>query len=272
VSPQGSAFASPVYDSVRPWLERLPPEGNPGLEELNAMLDSSPKSGGGVPIRFVRPDAARARTYSAQFEVRTYLRGEVAVRDGSWHDVFNALAWLAFPFAKNAINRRHFADLERERKERGVTRSEEFKAGGKRSALRDALTLFDESGIIVACPNPELLDLIRRRRWKSLFQDYRAEVGRQMRCFVLGHALHEKAMSPYKSMTARSLLIAVPESFLELPGGQQCKVADRLAAAHLLLPAGVASTQDVSPLPVMGIPGWSENDIPGFYDDAMVFR
>jgi hypothetical protein len=272
VSPQGGAFASPVYDPVRPWLERLPPDGRPGLEDLNAMLDASKMSGGGVPIRFVRPDAVRARTYAAQFEVRTYLRGEVPVRDGNWHDVFNALSWLAFPFTKNAINRRHFADLERERKECGVTRSEIFKAGGKRSTSRDALTLFDESGIVVACPDLELLELIRRHRWKTLFQDCRAEVMRQMRCFVLGHALHEKALNPYKGMTARALLVAVPESFVELPGDQQCKVADRLAAAHLLLPGSVASTKEVFPLPIMGIPGWGDNEDSGFYDDADVFR
>jgi len=266
------AFASPLFDPVRPWLERFLPNGSLGLDQLNALLDSPPKSGGGVPIRFVRPDSARARTYAAQFEMRTYLRGEIGVREDSWHDNFNALAWLAFPFAKSAINRRHFVDLERERKERGVTRSEPFKGDGKRSATRDGLTLFDESGIVVASANPELLDLMRRRKWNLLFWERRAEVMQQMRFFVLGHALYEKALQPYKGITARTLPVAVPESFLELPAEQQCKVADRLAAAHLLLPDGVVYPQEFFPLPIMGIPRWCENDDAGFYDDVKVFR
>ena len=103
------ALASPLYDPLREWLGNLPSDRIPDPGEFNALLHAAVLSGGGVPIRFVRPDVARVRTYADQFEVRTYLRGQIPVREGSAHDAFNALAWLAFPRTKAAINRRHFA-------------------------------------------------------------------------------------------------------------------------------------------------------------------
>ena len=266
------ALASPLYDPVREWLENLPPESTPDPDELNALRKPAPLSGGGVPVRFVRARESRARTYADQFEVSTYLRGEIAVREASSHDLFNALAWLAFPHTKAAINQRHFAELERERMERGSGEDKAFSPGGKRGAARDALTLFDESGIIVASPCAELLELIRYRNWKSLFWVRRAQVQRQMRFFVLGHALHEKALQAYKGMTARALLLPVPESFLELSAALRREYVDQQAGERVRMPASMESTRELPPLPVMGIPEWADNNDPGFYDDAEVFR
>ena len=100
------ALASPLYDPLREWLGNLPSDRIPDPDELNALRHPALLGGGGVPIRFVRSHAARVRTYAGQFEVRTYLRGDIPVREASWHDVFNALAWLAFPQTKAAINQR----------------------------------------------------------------------------------------------------------------------------------------------------------------------
>lgn len=273
VSPGGGdGFASPVFDSLRPWLQNLPPERPANPDELNALRDPPPLSGGGVPIRFVGTTAARARTFADQFEVRTFRRGELAVREASWHDCFNALAWLAFPRTKAAINRRHFAELERERVGQGLGEEDAFSPGATRSAARDALTLFDESGIIVATPCADLLELIQRHRWKALFWTRRAEARERIRFFVLGHAMHEKALRPYKGMTARAMLLDVEPSFLELPPDGQQHAVDEFAAARIGGPPGMASAGDLFPLPVMGIPGWSDNAAAAFYDDDRVFR
>jgi hypothetical protein len=266
------ALGSPLYDPLREWLNNLPPEGPPGPEELNPLCNPPPLSGGGVPIRFVGPDAARARTYADQFEVRACLRGEVAVREASWHDAFNALAWLAFPHTKAAINQRHFAELESERVERGSGVGGAFSPGGKRSTVRDALTLFDESGIIVASPSAELLKMIRCHQWKPLFLGRRAEVQTEMRFFVVGHALHEKALHAYKGMTARALLLPAPASFLDLSAAMQREYVDERAAERVRRPASLNATRELPPLPVMGIPGWTDNNSPDFYDDGEVFR
>lgn len=273
MSPQGhGSFASPIYDSLREWLDRLPPGLVPGPDKLNVLCNPPPLSGGGVPIRFVAPQAGRSRAFADQFEVRTYLRGEIVVREESWHDLFNALAWLAFPHTKAAINQRHYAELEHEQGEPGLGKDEAFSPGGKRSATRDTLTLFDESGIIVASSNAELLELIRLREWKMLFWTRRAEVLRQMHFFVPGHAMHEKALQSYKGMTARALLLSVPASFPDLSAAAQRNNVDRQAGEHIRMPSLIKSTREFSPLPVLGIPGWAENDDPRFFDDAHVFR
>ena len=265
-------MASPLYDPLRQWLAIIPPETTPAPDELNALCNPLPLSGGGMPLRFVSAKHSHKRIYADQYEVRTFLRGEIEMRDASWHDLFNALAWLAFPRTKAAINQRHYVELERERLERGSTEGEAFWPDGKRSATRDALTLFDESGIIVASPCAGLLELIQRHQWRAFFWERRAEMLRQMRFFVLGHALHEKAMRPYKGMTARALLLPVPASFLELPPVSQREYVDEMAAARVRMPGLLDSPRELSPLPVMGIPGWSNNDDCGFYDDEEVFR
>ena len=266
------ALASPLFDPLRQWLAIVPPERTPAPDELNALCNPPPLSGGGVPLRFVSATQSHTRTYADQYEVRTFVRGEVAVRDASRHDLFNALAWLAFPRTKAAINQRHFVELERERLERGGAEGEAFWPGGKRSATRDALTLFDESGIIVASPCAELLELIRQHRWKPLFWQRRAEVLREMRFFVIGHALHEKALQAYKGMTARAFLLPVPESFLDLSEAAQREQVDQRIAEHVRTPAAMESTHKLPPLPIMGIPGWADNHDSGFYDDGKVFR
>lgn len=266
------AFAAPIYDPLREWLDKLPLGRVPGPDQMNALCIPPPLSGGGVPIRFVAQQAARSRSFVDQFEVRTFLRGEVALREESWHDLFNALAWLAFPHTKAAINQRHFADLEHERRERGLAEHEAFSPGGKRSATRDTLTLFDESGIIVASPCAELLDLIRLHQWKTLFWTRRLEVKQQMRFFTFGHALHEKAMQAYKGMTARALMLPVPVSFLEQSFARQIENIDEWAARYMGLPTSLESKLTLSHLPVMGIPDWDKNATAAFYDDAEVFR
>ena len=265
------ALASPLYDSLREWLEMVVPAGVvPAPDAFNALRDPMPISGGGVPVRFVRAAESPARFYVEQYEVRTYLRGEVAVREDSAHDLFNALAWMAFPQTKAAINRRHFQELERERQGRGSAEGETFSPGGKRSATRDALTLFDESGIIVASACADLLQMIRNHEWKRLFWELRTRAIQEMRFFVIGHALHEKALHAYKGMTGRALLLPVPGSFLEQSAVLQREWLDKGAAVYL--ETRVRSPRDFTPLPIMGIPGWADNGDTGFYDDAKVFR
>ena len=93
-------------------------------------------SGGGVPLRLVRQDA-KATRFEARYEPRAYLKGELQVRENDWHDFFNVLVWLTFPRAKAALNARHY-------------QSQQACAGQvNRGAAQDALTLLDESGVIV---------------------------------------------------------------------------------------------------------------------------
>ena len=63
----------------------------------------------GRPVRFVPPAAA-----DPYYEIHLFETGRVQTRPESRHDLFNALAWLAFPRTKARINAMHAAEIPRE--------------------------------------------------------------------------------------------------------------------------------------------------------------
>ncbi len=196
----------------------------------------------GRPVRFVPPGDS-----DAYYEVRVDETGCVATRPESLHDLFNALAWLAFPRTKARINALHAEEIPRER--------------GRRGRKRDLLTLLDEGGALVQCADPELIALLRGFRWKALFWEQRARVLRNMRFLVLGHAILEQALEPWPGIACKAIFVAPQDE-------------PDAAAVHWLerLPAE-ATPQEMAPLPVFGYPGWHpENAHPHFYDDARYFR
>lgn len=184
------------------------------------------------------------------YEQRIRDTGAVATRAGNVHDLLNAGAWLDFPLSKAALNRLHCEQLAAQQ-------------GSQRSPVRDALTLFDESGLVVTCADPALAALLRDFKWKLLFWGRRVEVRLAMRFHVLGHALAEKLLAPYKGITAHALIIAADA---DLP---RALLDERVALA---LPS-LQSTRALAPLPVLGIPGWvADNEDPRYYDDTSHFR
>lgn len=232
------------------------PDAWPEPQALDALLPvcgCRPATAGGLPVRAVSAIALGG----ADWERRVAATGEVPVRRGSWHDLFNLLAWRAFPLTKAAVNATHVQALAEERP-------------GRRGAQRDALAALDEDGLIVACEDPRLERLVRSFRWRELFVDHRDAVRRGLHAFAFGHALCEKLLEPFKGVTGKALFVAAPPGFGRLPSFAQRELADRLAAP---LVAGLDRPRALAPLPVLGLPGWCPaNEAPAFYDDATVFR
>jgi len=249
------ALDAPIFTALTPLLGRLPPDRFPRHDELNALATPSVASGGGAPIRFVPPAA------SAQYEVHVFETGEVQTRADNWHDLFNALVWLAFPKTKAVLNGHHYGEIRVRRGER------------LRGTARDVLTLFDEGGVVVASADAELSALLREFRWKELFWKRRAEVLRSMRFYVFGHAIYEKALEPYKGVTAKALIVDAAPELLEAPLEQQLTELDARAADYFSGTQALASTRNLSPLPILGIPGWEPaNAREEYYDDRAQFR
>jgi hypothetical protein len=254
------ALDAPIFEALAPLLERLPQERFPRLDDLNALATSATRSGGGAPIRFV-PPAPASKALEAQYEIRVFRSGAIQTRPDNWHDLFNALVWLTFPKAKAVLNRSHCEQIEARRGEK------------LRGTVRDVLTLFDEGGVMVASADAELSALLREFRWKELFWARRAGVLRSMRFHVFGHAIYAKALDPYKGVTAKALIIDVAPAFIAAPLAQQLPELDARAAAYFADAEVLTSTRHLSPLPVLGVPGWEPaNEREAYYEDASHFR
>ena len=250
-----------VFAPIAPAIARLDPGRWPTHEELNALAEGIVTSRG-IPVRFVPPRTQRDEG-GPYYELRVAESGEVETRPANWHDLFNALAWVAFPKAKAAINAQHAAMLAQGGQAEAT----------RRSPARDALTLFDEGGVVVASHSPALLRLIVDFEWKELFWHRRAELAEKVRFLAFGHSLFEKALDPFIGIVAKTVFVPVGELFTMLPPESQVAEADALLAAHFASRARFASPKAMSPLPVLGIPGWyPDTDRESYYDDPAHFR
>lgn len=257
--------ASPLFDSVRAAGYRLHASAAwPTLAEYQALLDAmtpSPASGGGARLRVVPQPEGAVGDWQMRYEARIYRSGELPTRTENWHDLFNLLAWAGFPQAKAAINARHY-DLLAAQAAAGQAKT--------RNAAQDALTQFDETGVVVLSSDPLLLDLIRGFQWKELFWAKREAVRTHMRCLLFGHGLMEKALAPYIGMTGKGVLLVVPPETMALPCESLAARIDAMLASAL---AGLNHPRELAPVPVLGFPGWfAGNETEAFFDNRDYFR
>jgi hypothetical protein len=256
---------SPLFKPLHPLLNRLACERFPTLHDCNALLGACQPPvtlQSGLPLRFVA-QALGKLAFDSQYEPRCYLKGEVQTRENNWHDLLNALVWLTFPKTKSVINARHYLSMT----------NELLKTSSQRGAVRDMNTLFDESGVIVVSSNTELIALLLNFQWKQLFWARRKQVETEMDFYLFGHGLYEKAVSPYVGLTGQGIVREVPPAFFSWPLSERLVYLDELLANYLSLPENCRSTRELTPVPVLGVPGWViDNDQPEYYDNISYFR
>lgn len=260
---------STLFAPLHPVISRLKSAGFPTLEELNAQLVAHQPAiavQSGCELRFVGQGIGRL-AFEEQYEPRCYLSGEVQTRTDNWHDLLNALVWLTYPKAKAAINVRHYRSLTE------TPQPSALSPRSERGAVRDTNTLLDESGVIVAYADAELAGLLRSFQWTELFWQRREQVQAGMDFFLFGHGLYEKALQPYIGMTGQGLLLAVEPSFFTWSKAQQLAHLDSRLADYLSEPEHCRSTRELSPVPLLGVPGWTaDNDCAAYYDNTDYFR
>lgn len=263
-------LTSPIFEPLhRPaaTLASRHRQGWPGLGDYQRLFETyaaQRHSESGRALRFVAQDS-RSKRFEDGYEARIYLRGEIQTRRHNWHDYFQVLIWCLFPRLKASLNARHYAEA---RKRWRTTPPQ-----GNRGAVENALTLFDECGVIIACDDVGLLQCIRDFHWREFFWRQRHRLARRLSCVVFGHALYEKALSPYVGMTGQALLVETPSTFQALPLAQRISRLDQGLTHWFATTPGLAAPEYLTPFPLLGMPGWdSNNSNEAYYDNAGYFR
>jgi hypothetical protein len=241
-------FDHPAFEPYRALIAALDPaHGMPALGALNTLAAAQDiRQARGLPLRFIAP---AGRLSARDYESRILQTGQVPTRADTWHDVLNALVWLRFPRFKAALNAAHGTALGQE-------------TDTLRGRRRDALTMLDESGVWVISRDPDLHALLAAHAWHALFWERRQAVEREMRFVVVGHALLEKILAPYPSITGKCLMLNSDTLDPDAAEAQAIATLDT-----------INSPSQLTPLPVQGIPGWdAANACALYYANQAVFR
>jgi hypothetical protein len=248
-----ASLGHPAFAPYARWLARLG-DAAPAPAMLAAWVDEAQLA---LPDgRRLRVVAAASRIDALGYERRVHDDATIAVRPGSWHDAFNVATWLAFPRTKAALNARHRTE--------GAAPTQ-----NRRSRIRDAATLLDESGLVVACDQWALVELVRAHAWREAFVARADDMRLHWRAFAFGHGLLERLRAPHRALTAK--MLALPFAGAALPEPDDTAAIDAAAAQAVRSPA--FRPEALSPLPVAALLGWDPSRRGDLrFDDASVFR
>ncbi len=253
-------------DWNRPWYAAVRERGQPIAQAPDWRAALNAAAGAqhlcnrrGLPISFV---PQQALPHGTAYEAFISDCGQVPTRD-NLHDFFNALVWLTFPRIKAQLNALQAAELAH-----GPD-----SAAKSRGPIRDGATLFDENAaLVVLRDSPQghaLAQALRDHRWYDAFLGQHAAFRSDCQVFLFGHALMEKLAKPYKAITAHAWLLVADDDFFSLLPAGQYAWADAIVARQL---TGGLAPSGFTPLPLMGVPGWSASQEEAFYADTAVFR
>ncbi|MBA3929313.1 MAG: DUF3025 domain-containing protein [Xanthomonas sp.] len=234
-------FRHPLFDGYGEYLDLVTAERWPEIESLNARIHASGP-------RFVQQDTTLLAD-GLHYEARI-AQGRIATRAESWHDLFNAMVWMRHPALKRTLNRQQCLHIER-------------MGPRERSPAQQALTQFDESGVVVQVRDKALLDLWDRHDWVALFHQHagRWSDGGISVAAVVGHALMEQMLVPGRLLVGKCLVV------LGDPVDAVAHVVDSIVAGTSLV-----TPTELRPLPLSGIPGWHAEQGEAFYKQADYFR
>ena len=238
----------------------------PELKDFNHLLSISAgplQSGNSKNLKFIK-QSLKPATLDQSYEIRIHQSGEILTRQNNWHDFFQVMIWCTYPQTKKLINAMHFSAI--------MERSNKKDFSSIRSPIENTLTLFDECGAVIVSSNPEYFEMIKNHQWKKLFVTSRNAFNHEIKCFIFGHAMLEKALNPYSGMTVHSILIKVDNSFFSKKDTDQRNKIDEIACQYFRKNKQPL-TKNLQPFPVLGVPEWHPlNNAEEYYNDETYFR
>ncbi|NLA88772.1 MAG: DUF3025 domain-containing protein [Alcaligenaceae bacterium] len=237
-------LSAPYCDYWRPLIEASLVE-IPQFASVSDLLNHMKPAN--FPKHFVPQNDLPEGTAYESFIFETH---GIPTRDGP-HDYFNAFCWFLFTRTKVQLNTVQAAQIKKD----GVQK--------QRGAVRDAITIIDENGLLLACSD-ELWEALTNKDWHRAFIELRTH-WQQSHAVIFGHALIEKLLNPYKGICAHVVRIPQPQEAFNV------NIVDEWLSAYLS--EEVLATKPYIPVPIFGIPGWhAEQNEVGFYEDTEVFR
>ncbi|NRA60982.1 MAG: DUF3025 domain-containing protein [Psychrobium sp.] len=248
---------SPIFGDLKQILNDFNWSTWPSCQQLNHIIPSDVVNYQGQRLTLIE-QTEQLLSDGLYYEERIYRTGQVPTRYGNWHDFFNAMILTLFPLAKKEINRLHFEHIQ-------------LFGQKKRSKCRDALTLFDECGVIVPYADDNLRQALMEHQWQDAFFEQRDQWGQNIDALIFGHANYEKAMTPYIGFTGKALYVKVSVDFFQQPLLKKYEILDQILAQNI--EELLQDNKQLFPFPMLGVPGWwDENQHVEFYDNRDYFR
>ncbi len=260
-----SVFCRPPLSQWREFAQLIEAPDWPRIDALNSAASRTDLAGTASREhrRFVEQTPALLAD-ALHYEQRIAERGQIATREGNWHDLLNALVWLRYPGLKSALNARQVAEIA-------------IAGPKRRTRAQCALTHFDEAGILVLLRDPALLALWDAHDWHGLFwREREAWIDGRIAAHVFGHALLEHALKPGQLLVGKALVVMMGQrgNVGGDSSGSTAAVDQPVAALAAAIRRGdlLNDPQELRPLPLSGIPGWHpDNIVETFYRDAPCF-
>lgn len=223
----------------------------PAPHELKSLAEGLPNALSPW-FDFAVQDRARL-SQAGSFDRLLARSGAVPTRLHSFHDLLGALIWLHFPALKTAIHRAQLAaDV------------------ALRGPRENAATHLDESGVLVLGCDSSIFEALAGLRWVEVFWERRAELAQTTRFLVFGHGLLDALRAPHPRLMGKALFAHVARDRLALEASSLRVFAD--AALARSVTSFLSDPGRLSPLPVLGVPGWSPNQSRCYYQDERYFR
>ena len=154
--------------------------------------------------------AAGRVVVNALYDARITLAREVPTRERDWHDLFNALCFTTFPQSKLALHARQFRLL------RDRIAQHAGQLPPTRTPEQDALTLFDEGGVVVVAASADATQLMAASDADRCALSARLVSERRAWVVPFGHALFEHLVEGLRCPGGCSQILALdpcpPES------------------------------------------------------------
>lgn len=193
------------------------------------------------------------------YEPHVALHRAVPTRPRSWHDFFNMVVWAHFPRLRWELNALHVD------RQLGPVDPRNGRAPAQNLAAQ-----LDESGIIVASADDELLEDLRQLRFKRALWERRDAWRDQARFWIIGHGSLESLLTPHPGLASKGILLRLPRPAADYDESELRGWVDEQAAA--VIAALRSDPRRLDPIPLLGLPGFTPDARAELYDDARYFR